>query len=138
MGNRVGVILHDNWNDFSPLMYSHYGAEYIVIKLQEFLREYKNKYDMTNNDGHQYNPCHMIVGFLQSLEPDIHRRVENISDYGIEKLKADKEFPNYFDGGCWIVDVSKTNYGETVVGDNFTLENDNIVNDKLINEYENY
>lgn len=135
MGNRIGVILHRDWEEFSPLMYSHYGAGSRVFQLQEFLKEYKKNHEIPNYDGHLYNPCHMMVGFLQSIDEDVHTRVEGLSDLSEKKLIDTHEYPNAYDGGCWIVNVSPDNFGETVEGDGFTC-NGNIVNNELIADIE--
>ena len=136
MGNRIGIIFHENWQDFSPLLYSHYGAELIPFQLQQYIKNYYQKYDMKSNDGHLYNPSHMMAGFINYLAESVHIRVENLTKENIDKLQSENKYLNSFDGGCWIINVSKDNYGETVVGDNYWLENGNILNDRLRNDYE--
>ena len=135
MGNRVGIILHNNWMDFSPLLYSHNGAECRVWQLQQYLREYKSKHDVLNNDGHIYNPEHMMVGFIQSFDPDIHTRVECLSDSQIFNLQGERDYPNCFDGGCWIVNVNPEHYGETD-GDYSERYRGNIVQNELEEDFE--
>lgn len=135
MGNRVGIILHDNWVDFSPLLYSHNGASCRVWQLQKYLREYKLKHNIPNNDGHIYNPEHMMVGYIQSFDTDIHTRIESMSDYQMSSLQDTHNFPNCFDGGCWIVNVNPEHYGETN-GDYEERYNGNIVENELSEEFE--
>jgi hypothetical protein len=141
MSNSVGVIFHEDWKEFSPFLYSHYGADTVPFYLQNFIREYYKKWDIKDekntHDGHKYNPCHMMVGFLQSIDKDIHIRVENLDEYYINKLIKNHEYDNCFSGGCWIVNVSIEHYGETVIGNGYCLDNDNLLLDKLKNEYNN-
>jgi hypothetical protein len=137
LGNRIGVILHRDWEEFSPLMYSHYGAGSRVFQLQNFLIEYRQNHQLPNNDGHLYNPCHMMVGFLQSIDKDIHTRVKGLDDHQVQNLQKIHEYPNAFDGGCWIVNVSPDNFGETVEGDGFTCQG-NIVGNELIADTEDW
>jgi hypothetical protein len=135
MGNRVGVILHEDWNNFSPLLYSHNGANLIPFKLQEYLKQYIKDHNLDNHDGHLYNEEHMMLGFIQSLDKDVHMRIESLSESSIQKLQDEHDYPNCFDCGCWIVNVSTGNFGETVSGDGYYLDNDNIVKDELNSEY---
>lgn len=140
MSNRIGVIFHEDWNDFSPLMYSHHGGSSIPFEIKDFLVEYYKEHDINNHtNGHKYNPSHMMVGFLQSLDKSIHMRVENLNDRQINTLKQEHEYPNYFDSGCWIVNISNKNYGDTITGDDrFNLKNDNLFSDELVNDEDNY
>jgi hypothetical protein len=140
MSNRIGVIFHDDWNDFSPLMYAHNGGSSIPFEIKDFLIEYYKEHDINNHtDGHLYNPSHMMVGFLQFLDKDIHMRVENLSDRQINTLKQEREYPNCFDSGCWIINISNKNYGDTITGDDrFNLKNDNLFSDELVNDEDNY
>ena len=139
MSNSIGVIFHEDWKEFSPFMYSHYGANCIPFELQNFLKEYHNENDIKDcTDGHKYNPCHMMVGFLQSIDKDIHIRVENLEDFQIEKLKNNHEYPNYFSGGCWIINISHEHYGETIGNEGYYLDNNNLFLDKLKNEWDCY
>lgn len=134
MGNRVGLILHEDWNEFSPLLYSHHGADSLPWELQNYLRQYILDNDINDNcDGHKFNCCHMIVGFIQSTSKNIHVRVENLSNLEIQKLIDEHECSNCFDGGCWIVNVSTKNYGAVSGdGDNgYILKNNNIVFDEF-------
>lgn len=135
MGDRVGVIFHEDWNEFSPIMYSHYGANSMPFQIQNYIKEYHEKYNIDDNSGHKYNPCHMMVGFIQYLDKDIHIRVESLESFQIDKLKNEHEYPNCFEGGCWIINVSKNNYGDTIVGDNYYLDNENIYKDELKSDY---
>ena len=135
MGNRVGIILHEDWEEFSPLLYSHYGAELRVCQLREFLIQYKKEHDLDNHDGHLYNPCHMMVGYLQHIDKNVHIRVENLSDDSIKQLQETHEYLNGFDGGCWIVNVSTKNFGETIEGDNYYCDG-NIVDNDLKSPYD--
>ena len=130
----MGVIFHEDWNHFSPLLYSHNGAELRIIQLQEYLRDYKSKYTTSNNDGHKYNADHMMVGYIQSIEPDIHVRVQNLSGEEIVVVKETHEYRNCFDGGCWIVNVSEYNFGDTIEGSCLTCGG-NIVKNDLQNRY---
>lgn len=117
MGNSVGVIFHEDWENFSPLLYSHYGADLIPFQIKEYIVKYYNQYDINDNDGHKYEPSHMMASFIKFLDEDIHIRIENLADFQINKLKNEHEYPNYFDGGCWIVNISRNNYGEVIKGD---------------------
>lgn len=127
MGNRVGVIFHKNWEDFSPLLYSHYGADLMPFQIQEYITNYYTQNNINDNDGHKYEPSHMMVGFIKFLDEDIHIRVENLTELQIDKLRNEHNYPNYFDGGCWIVDVSKGSYGEAVKGDVDWIDMGNIL-----------
>lgn len=111
MGNRVGVILHNNWEEFSPLLYSHYGADTIFPNLKTYLKKYELDNSKNSHSGHIYNCKHMMVGFIQTLDPDIHIRIESLDFSNINKLKNHKTYPNYFEGGCYIVNVSEDKYG---------------------------
>jgi len=135
MGNRIGIILHDDWEYFSPLLYSHYAADCRVWQLQKYLREYKVKHEIPNNDGHKYNPSHMLVGYLQSFNPDIHTRVENLSDDQIEEIRENHFYSNCFDGGCWIVNINPYHFGQTHGDYSFKYKN-NIVDNDLIEDFE--
>jgi hypothetical protein len=134
LGDRIGVIFHEEWNYFSPMLYSHYGANSIPIQLQEYLREYTTINSKELCTGHIYNSKHMMVEFLQSIEKDIHLRVQNLSEGSEAILRKDNEYLNCFEGGCWIVDVSKRNFGDTICsgGVNYYLQYNNIVNDELL------
>lgn len=136
MGNRVGIIFHNDWYEFSPLFYSHNGADGIPILVQKFLKDYDKQYQRCNNDGHLYNPEHMMLGFIQSLNKSVHMRIENLTEYQINTLKDHHQYLNCFDGGCWIVNISILNYGSTECGDNYFLKNNNIVNDELQSVYD--
>lgn len=104
---------------------------YIHIQLQEYLKEYRIHNDINENDGHKYASEHMIVGFMQFIDKDIHMRVSNLDEYDIKIIKEKNNCDNCFSGGCWIVNVSKTNFG-IISGDiNYSLENNNIITDKL-------
>ena len=117
MGNRVGVIFHEDWEEFSPLLYSHYGANLMPYQIQEYIVKYYKQHDVNVNDGHKYDPSHMMAGFIKFLNEDIHIRIENLSEFQINQLKNEHNYPNYFEGGCWIVNISRKNYGEVVKGD---------------------
>ncbi len=132
MGNRIGVIFHEDWNDFSPLLYSHYGADFIPLKIQEYIREYYEKYDINNHDGHEYDPCHMMAGFIKFLDVDTHMRIQNLDRSQINKIQNKHEYPNCFEGGCWIINVSRKNYGRTTGNTNYSLENNNIYTGNFI------
>ena len=136
MGNSIGVIFHNNWEEISPFLYSHYGADIIPFEIQSYLREYLATHSLDNHDGHKYSSEHMIVGFIQSIDKDIHMRVESFSDKMTELLIKNQKYSNCFDAGCWIINVSTDHFGETVVGDNYTLENNNIVQDELKSIYD--
>ena len=141
MSDRIGVIFHKNWEEFSPLVYVNNGGKYIPYCIQDFLKEYYIQYDIKNNsNGYEYNPNHMLVGFLQSLEKDKQIRTENLTDLNLDILIKEQSYPNCFDGGCWIVDVSRYNYGETVIDGEgyYILDNDNIFSDELKNAYDYY
>ena len=131
MGNRIGVIFHYDWEEFSPLFYSHFGAESIPFKLQKYLKDYDIQYKRCNTNGHLYNPEHMMLGFIQSLDKDIHMRIQNLNECNLEFLQNNHNYPNCFEGGCWKVNVSENNFGKTVCGGNYLLEHDNIVQDEL-------
>jgi hypothetical protein len=135
LGNRVGVVFHEDWQEFSPLLYSHYGANLLPIEIQNYLKKYKDDYSLDNHSGHLFNPCHMMVGFLQSIDKDIHIRVENLSNNQIVLLQTTNEYPNCFEGGCWIINISTKNFGQTICGDGYILVNENIVEDELESEY---
>lgn len=139
MSNRIGVIFHNDYEGFSPLIYSHYGANSLIFEIQSFLREYYKKYDINDcTDGHKYNSCHMMVGLLQYIENDIHIRVENLSDSSIEILENEHEYINCFDGGVLIINVSNENFGK-VDGDNsYFLNNDNLFSDDIENIEDSY
>lgn len=117
MGNRVGVIFHEDWKEFSPLLYSHYGANLMPYQIQEYIVKYYKQHDVNVNDGHKYEPNHMMAGFIKFLDEDIHIRIENLTEVQINKLKNEHNYPNYFEGGCWIVNVSRGSYGEIVKED---------------------
>ena len=136
MSNNIGVIFHDNWEEFSPLLYCHNGAVGIPLFVQDYLKNYDIEHKRNRNGGHLYNPEHMIIGFVQSLNKDIHMRVQNLTEEQIDILKEHHECQNYFDGGCWIIDVSVYNYGNTECGGIYYLDNDNIVNDELKSDYD--
>lgn len=138
MGNRVGVVFHENWNEFSPLLYSHNGADLIPFQIQNYIKEYYSKHNIDNRDGHEYEPSHMMAGFIKFLNEDIHMRIENLEKFQIDKLISDHEYPNNFEGGCWIINVSRNNYGGTIEGDNYWLYDGNIFKDKLKNSYDLY
>ena len=125
MGNRIGVIFHDNWKEFSPLLYSHFGADSIPLQLQEYLRNYYENMSRLDNDGHKYNPCHMLVGFLQSIKKDIHIRIENLDKDQIESILFNKEYKNCFEGDCWIINVSRDYFGINTTCRNNILYNNN-------------
>lgn len=127
--------MHENWNHFSPLFYSHNGTELRVMQLQKYLRDYRLKYPTSNNDGHLYNASHMMVGFVQSIEPNIHMRVENLSPLEIQAIKGIHKYQNCFDGGCWIIDVSENNFGDTIEGTCLTCDGNIVAND-LRNKWE--
>jgi hypothetical protein len=137
MGKSIGIIFHDNWEDFSPLMYSHYGADSEIFFVQRFLREYYKENNINEHDRYKYDPCHMMVGFLQSIDKNIHIRVQNLSDFHIEKLDNDHIYLNCFDGGCWIINVSREHFGEINTDSySYYLDNNNIFNDEIKREYD--
>lgn len=117
MANRIGVIFHENWEFFSPLLYSHYGGNLLPLKIREYITQYHKKHDTSDGDGHKYEPSHMMAGFIKYLDEDIHMRVENLTESQIKRLKNEHKYPNYFDKGCWIINVSRNNYGKTIKGD---------------------
>jgi hypothetical protein len=138
MGNRIGVIFHDDWNEFSPLLYSHNGANLIPFQIQAYIRDYYEKHDINNIGGHEYKPSHMMAGFIKFLKEDTHMRIKNLNKNQIDILINNNEYPNCFEGGCWIINVSRKNYGATVEGDGYWLDNANIFKDKLLNDYDLY
>jgi hypothetical protein len=108
MGNRVGVIFHEDYERFSPLLYSHFGGSVINESfISEYLDSYKDLYPI-NDDGHKYNCEHMMYGFMQSIGVDLHNRICNV-DY--DRLKETQDYPNFFDNGCFLVNVSFVNFG---------------------------
>lgn len=133
MSNRIGVIFHNDYESFSPLIYSHYGANSLIFEIQNFLRGYYNKYDINDCiDGHKYNSCYMTVGLLQYIENDVHISVENLSYSDIEILESEHEYVNCFDGGVLIINVSNQNFGK-VDGDNsYLLKNNNLFSDDIL------
>lgn len=136
MGNRVGVIFHENWNCFSPLLYSHWGAEYIPWKIQEYVKDYyvEHQHGLNGHDGHKFNASHMMLGFVQTLDKDIHMRVENLSDEDIKNIIEKRELENNFDGGCWLVNIAPDHYGD-ISGDGIYFGH-YLKNDNMLNEFE--
>ncbi len=122
MGNRVGVIFHENYKYFSPLIYDHFGADNMLDHIHNYIEDYEKKYSKDINDGHLYSCGHMLVGFLRFIEADKHIRVENLSDDQIENLKFKHNYPNFFEGGCFLVNIDKSNCGN--------IENYNTLRDK--------
>lgn len=134
-----GVILHNNWDGFSPLLYSHYGENTIPFQLKKYLTEYKEKHNFDNHDGHLYYCSHMMAGFISTLEENVHIRIENLAYDSQVLLQNEHEYPNGFDGGCWIVNVSTDNYGETCIDTgSYKLQSDNIVDDDIESNYDDY
>jgi hypothetical protein len=136
MGSRIGLIFHDNWEEFSPLMYHHFGENSIPFEVQKFIQNYYDKHNTNTGNGHEFSPGHMMVEFLQTLDKNIHMRVQNISDKQIKILKQNYDYPNYFDGGCYIINIAKDRYGETICGEGYFLDNNNILTDKLKNQWD--
>lgn len=128
MGNRVGVILHNSFSSFSPLFYSHYGADYIPYRLRTYLVEYYSKNPRNTNDGHLYNCKHVMTGFIKALPPNVHERVESLSCDASMEVANDGMYQNCFDGGCYIVDVSTENYGQVVGDGHVKFQRNNIMN----------
>ena len=58
MGNRVGVIFHEDWGDFSPLLYSHYGADLIPFQIKEYIIKY---YKQKVNEGYYVFKKYCII-----------------------------------------------------------------------------
>ena len=139
MANRIGLIFHNDYKEFSPLLYSHHGANSLIYEVQDFLREYYKKYDISDCvDGHKYNSCHMMVGLLQHLDNDIHIRISNLSDCNIEILKSEHEYYNCFDGGVLIINVSNKNFGKLDGNNDYNLENDNLFSDNIEHMEDSY
>lgn len=108
MANRVGVIFHEEYENFSPLLYSHFGGNVINENfIKEYLDSYKDLYP-TNDDGHKYDCEHMMYGFMQSIGVDLHNRICCVD---CDILKETQDYPNCFDNGCFLVNVSFDNYG---------------------------
>lgn len=108
MGNRVGVIFHEDYELFSPLLYSHNGGNLIT---EQFIEEYLDSYHeiyLVNDDGHKYDCEHMMYGFIQGIGIDLHNRISSIND---SELKLLHEYKNCFENGCFLVNVSFKNYG---------------------------
>lgn len=114
MGNRVGVIFHENWDNFSPLLYSHYGADTMSYSLKTFIKDYKTKHP-EKTSGHLYDASHMMANFIKFLDEDIHMRIDNLSDVAYDSIQHSHIYDNCFEGGCMLVDVSFGNYGNTTV-----------------------
>lgn len=111
MGNRVGIIFHNNWEEFSPLLYSHHGGCQITKELiEEFINSYRELYPVCD-DGHKYDCDHMMYGFIQSVGVDLHNRICSIDD---SVLKETRAYRNAFDCGCFLVNVDFDNYGEII------------------------
>lgn len=109
MGNRVGVIFHNNYKYFSPLLYSHHGGNLITETfIREYLDSYRELYPIQDGDGHKYDCEHMMYGFIQGIGVDLHNRISGM-DY--ERLQETQDYPNCFDNGCYFVNVSCDNYG---------------------------
>lgn len=140
MGNRIGVIFHKNFEEFSPLLYDHYAADSLPRLLQEYLRDYKASHK-SQESGHTYNPAHMMadfIGYIADNEPfgNDHIRVENLSPIKIEKLQTVHEYLNCFEGGCWIVNVDFENFGDAIQESGYVLYKNNIVDDELDSKYD--
>ena len=111
MGNRIGIIFHENYKYFSPLIYDHWGGEDMKERIYSYLEYYNEKYYEEEHDGHLYNCGHMAVGYLVFIKADKDVRVENLSDSELERLKLDHNYPNEFDYGCLLVNVNENNFG---------------------------
>jgi len=114
MGNRIGVIFHEDWNCFSPLLYSHYGASTIRNDLQVFLEDYKTRYPVKTSD-HLYNTAQMMASFIKFLDEDIHLKIANIPDVAYDRLQRAHHYYNGFEGGCILANVTMEHYGELVI-----------------------
>lgn len=108
MANRVGVIFHNSYSEFSPLLYSHFGGDIINTEfIQEYLNSYRDLYP-EKDDGHKYDCEHMMYGFLQGIGVDLHNRICNVN---FEKLIETQNYPNCFESGCYLVNIDYDNYG---------------------------
>ena len=129
MGDRVGVIFHNNFEDFSPLFYSHYAASSTPYKVRRYLMKYNSTVPKNNRDGHMYNCKHIMCGFIKTLDDSIHERVESISQDIMDEIATTKVYLNYYDGGCYIIDVSEKNFGNVSGDGNLNFIDNNILND---------
>lgn len=112
MGNRVGIIFHNNWDDFSPLLYSHNGGYQITKEfIEEFLNSYRELYPVCD-DGHKYDCEHVMYQFIQSVGVDLHNRICSLSESEVHALSSDYWYRNYFESGCFLVNVDFNNFGE--------------------------
>ena len=84
----------------------------------------KYKFDVSNVEEFAQNDKRMDFT-SNSLEE--MKRIENLTAFQINKLKNEHEYPNYFDGGCWIVNISRNNYGEVIKGDIDWIDMGNIL-----------
>ena len=132
MSNPVGLIFHNNWEYFSPLLYSHYGADVLPrFKLQRYFVQYRKKHPTKNNDGHLYDCCHMMRGFIQTLDEDIHERISSLSEESISRIKSTHLYSNAFCGGCYLINVSEDKFGIVDGDGRFNFVNNNVLNDLI-------
>jgi hypothetical protein len=111
MGNRIGIIFHENYEYFSPLIYDHFGGENMKNWVYAYLEDYNKKYCKEDHDGHLYNCDHIVVGYLVFIKADRDVRVENLSNEQLEELKLNHKYFNEFDAGCLLINVEKNNFG---------------------------
>jgi hypothetical protein len=103
MGNRIGIIFHENYKYFSPLIYDHFGGEYMIELVRAYLKEDRN--------GYIYNCGCAAVVYLAYIKAGRYVRIENLSDSQLERLKLDHKYSNEFDASCLLVNVEKSNFG---------------------------
>ena len=126
MSNSIGVIFHNNWADYSPLFYSHYGANIIPIELKEFCKNYKCNHNLDTNYGHLYECCHIIVNFISMLRTDMYMRIESLNDETQTYITNNHEYLNCFDSGCLLVNVAFDKFGDLDT-DNWDIVEDNVM-----------
>ena len=100
----------------------------LLIKCR-YLMKYNSTVPKNNRDGHMYNCKHIMCGFIKTLDDSIHERVESISQDIMDEIATTKVYLNYYDGGCYIIDVSEKNFGNVSGDGNLNFIDNNILND---------
>lgn len=111
MSSRAGYIFHENFVAFSPLLYvgNHKNP---FIHLKDFCVKYWNEHKDDRYDGRKFACDAVMVDFINHIElrPQA-ARLFNLSNEQIEQLKTNHDLPNFYDEGCWLIDVSHNNFG---------------------------
>ena len=113
MSNRVGYIFHEDFDNFSPLLYVGNGGYGSYYQLKTFINQYLEQHGGDTSNGMLFSADATLYDFIIHLGySPTSCRLKNLNNEATVCIRRDHIYKNCFDSGCYIVNVSHKSFGE--------------------------